>query len=169
MSTKSNSIVSTKKDLIYVHFNRASYLKFTYLHLAMFEFKCETNFQRRYQFLSVNTAIYIFVFLKWIFLEHQLYILGWRGRLYPGINKSIVCMYVHMWQWPFRFEPDINNIDKVVLLDWIWVIVVKLSDSIEPIDIFHNFLLQKYPLRYLNSCNLIGWKYKQFLFVKNSR
>ena len=37
------------------------------------------------------------------------------------------------------------------------------------IDILHNFPFRKYPLRYLLSCNLIGWKYKQYLFVRNWR
>ena len=47
--------------------------------------------------------------------------------------------------------------------------VVELSawiKSIESSDIVHNFLFQRYPLRYLLNCNFIGWKYKQFLFVK---
>ena len=41
----------------------------------------------------------------------------------------------------------------------IWVLVVEVSDWIESAGILHNILL---------SCNLIDWKYKQYLFVGNS-
>ena len=40
--------------------------------------------------------------------------------------------------------------------------------DIEYVEILHNLLFQKYPLRYLLSCNLIGSKYKQFLEIQDN-
>ena len=47
------------------------------------------------------------------------------------------------------------------------MIAVEEGAWIESTDILHNFLFQRYPLRYLLSCNLIGWKHKQYLSVRN--